>query len=172
MGYHDHQNSEQPSQQPLQPSQQQPSQSKQQPSQSKQQQQHPDIFSNELEWGAHGSSTGKLQRQIENGRDKLRVLKELIARNRNSTTSSTKGPASASTRSGGAVVYVGDSASDILPLLEVRAEHAEVGRTSSSSSTLLCACVVNLNLFCLQPPLLLLHPYLHTHTHSHTHTYI
>ena len=77
--------------------------------QQQQQQQQPDVYANELEFGPDGVSTGQLQVAIQNGRDKLRVLQELKL----------KQSAAAAAAAAGPVVYVGDSCSDILPLIEV-----------------------------------------------------
>jgi 2-hydroxy-3-keto-5-methylthiopentenyl-1-phosphate phosphatase len=76
--------------------------------QQQQQQQQPDVYANELEFGPDGVSTGQLQVAIQNGRDKLRVLQELKLKQ-----------SAAAAAAAGPVVYVGDSCSDILPLIEV-----------------------------------------------------
>jgi 2-hydroxy-3-keto-5-methylthiopentenyl-1-phosphate phosphatase len=75
-----------------------------------QQQQQMEIHANELVWGADGVSTGGLQREVQCGRDKGRVMDQLLQQHRSSSSSSS---------SSGAVVYVGDSSSDILPLIKV-----------------------------------------------------
>jgi 2-hydroxy-3-keto-5-methylthiopentenyl-1-phosphate phosphatase len=77
-----------------------------------QQQQQMEIHANELVWGADGVSTGGLQREVQCGRDKGRVMDQLLQQHRRSSSSS-------SSSSSGAVVYVGDSSSDILPLIKV-----------------------------------------------------
>jgi hypothetical protein len=74
-----------------------------------QQQQQLEIHANELAWGPNGVSTGNIQREIQCGRDKGRVMEDLLQQHRSSSSSSS-----------GAVVYVGDSSSDILPLIKVR----------------------------------------------------
>jgi 2-hydroxy-3-keto-5-methylthiopentenyl-1-phosphate phosphatase len=78
--------------------------------QQQQQQQQLEIHANELAWGPNGVSTGDIQREIQCGRDKGRVMEDLLQQHRSSSSSS----------SSGAVVYVGDSSSDILPLIKVR----------------------------------------------------
>jgi hypothetical protein len=77
-----------------------------QPEQQQQQQQQFEIHANELAWGPDGVSTGDIQREVQCGRDKGRLMDALLQQHRSSS-------------SGGAVVYVGDSSSDILPLLKV-----------------------------------------------------
>lgn len=74
------------------------------------QQQQFEVHANELVFGADGLSSGDLQRQIQHGRDKVKVLEQLMQQHKSGSSSS------------GAVVYVGDSASDILPLLKVGAK--------------------------------------------------
>jgi hypothetical protein len=80
------------------------------------QQQQPEIHANELEFGADRISTGQLLRRIENGRDKLAVMRQLLQQHR---TAAGSNGSTGSSSAGGAAVYVGDSASDILPLMEV-----------------------------------------------------
>jgi hypothetical protein len=75
------------------------------PQQQQQQQQQLDFHANELAWGPDGVSTGHIQREVQCGRDKGRVMEALLQQHRSSSS--------------GAVVYVGDSSSDILPLLQV-----------------------------------------------------
>jgi hypothetical protein len=80
--------------------------------QQQQQQEVAQVFANELEFGPDGFSTGQLQRQVQCGRDKLELLQQTVARH--------KAAAAAAAAASAAAVYVGDSCSDILPLLEVR----------------------------------------------------
>jgi 2-hydroxy-3-keto-5-methylthiopentenyl-1-phosphate phosphatase len=70
-----------------------------------------EVFSNELEFGLDAVSTGQLQRQVQCGRDKLGVLRGLVRKHQTAAAAAAAG--------GGPVVYVGDSCSDILPLVEV-----------------------------------------------------
>jgi 2-hydroxy-3-keto-5-methylthiopentenyl-1-phosphate phosphatase len=81
----------------------------QQQQQEQQQQQQAQVYANELEFGPEGVSTGQLQTQVQCGRDKLAVLREMLGKHRQTAAAT-----------GGFVVYVGDSCSDILPLIEVR----------------------------------------------------
>jgi 2-hydroxy-3-keto-5-methylthiopentenyl-1-phosphate phosphatase len=74
--------------------------------QPQQHQQEPEVHANELKWGPDGTSTGQLLRQVQCGRDKLAALQAMLRRHQAAAAA-------------GRVVYVGDSCSDILPLLEV-----------------------------------------------------
>ncbi|KAF8066297.1 TH1 [Scenedesmus sp. PABB004] len=69
-------------------------------------QQAPDLRANELAWDADGVSSGSIECRVQCARDKGAAMRELLAEHRG-------GGAGA-----GAVVYVGDSASDIPALLE------------------------------------------------------